>query len=155
FGTNGAAAAPFNLGRTTTHEIGHWLNLRHIWGDDENEANTCSGSDLVDDTPNQAIMNFGKPKFPHISCKNGPNWDMFMNYMDYTDDDSMFMFTLGQSVRMDGTLFDTRKSLLTSNGLQPPGGYQDLWAKDTYFDVGDQPNKTTTVFWESPDIWVR
>jgi pregnancy-associated plasma protein-A len=96
FGTNGSAQAPFNLGRTATHEVGHWLNLRHIWGDAEN----CGGTDFVPDTPNALEPNFGKPRFPHISCNNGPHGDMFMNYMDYVDDDAMFMFTAQQVARM-------------------------------------------------------
>lgn len=97
FGTTGSAAAPFNKGRTATHEVGHWMNLRHIWGDD---GISCTGSDLVTDTPNQADENYGCPVFPQVSCSNGPNGDMFMNYMDYTDDACMFMFTLGQKSRM-------------------------------------------------------
>ena len=100
FGTNGSSAAPFDLGRTTTHEVGHWLNLRHIWGDTED----CSGSDLVSDTPNAAGPNFGNPRFPHVSCHNGPNGDMFMNYMDYVDDAAMFMFTAQQVERMKTAL---------------------------------------------------
>jgi hypothetical protein len=108
FGTTGTAAAPFNLGRTTTHEIGHWLNLRHIWGDD---GNGCNGSDFVDDTPNQAGPNTGRPSFPRITCNNGPNGDMFMNYMDYTDDAGMFMFTAGQVARMQAVLDVERASL--------------------------------------------
>lgn len=112
FGTNGTAAAPFNLGRTTTHEIGHWLNLRHIWGDTED----CSGGDFVEDTPNAQGPNYGKPNFPHISCNNGPNGDMFMNYMDYVDDDSMFMFTSQQVARMSATLDGPRNTMgLPSN----------------------------------------
>jgi hypothetical protein len=107
FGTKGTAAAPFNLGRTTTHEIGHWLNLRHIWAD----TNDCSGTDFVDDTPRAQSPNYGKPTFPHISCNNGPNGDMFMDYMDYTDDDSMFMFTPGQVLRMNATLAGPRKKI--------------------------------------------
>ena len=107
FGTTGTAAAPFNLGRTTTHEVGHWLNLRHIWGDTED----CSGSDLVADTPNAEGPNYGKPAFPQISCNNGPNGDMFMNYMDYVDDDSMFMFTAQQVVRMNAVLDGPRSSI--------------------------------------------
>ena len=110
FGTSGTAAAPFNLGRTATHEIGHWLNLRHIWGDD---GGGCNGDDFVVDTPNQADHNFGKPAFPHISCNNGPDGDMFMNYMDYTDDDSMFMFTAGQVERMQACLDGDRAGLGT------------------------------------------
>ena len=109
FGTNGSARAPFNKGRTTTHEVGHFLNLRHIWGDTED----CSGSDLVADTPNAETPNYGKPTFPHISCSNGPQGDMFMNYMDYVDDDAMVMFTAGQVARMHATLEGPRKSLST------------------------------------------
>ena len=111
FGTSGTAAAPFNLGRTVTHEVGHWLNLRHIWGDD---GNGCAGSDFVADTPNQASENTGTPAFPHITCGNGPNGDMFMNYMDYTDDVGMMMFSAGQVTRMQATLDGFRASIGTS-----------------------------------------
>jgi hypothetical protein len=109
FGTSGIVKPPFNLGRTTTHEVGHFLNLRHIWGDTED----CSGSDFVDDTPNAENPNYKKPTYPHITCNNGPYGDMFMNYMDYVDDDSMFMFTLGQVVRMHAALDGPRSSLVT------------------------------------------
>jgi len=111
FGTSGTAAAPFNLGRTATHEIGHWLNLRHIWGDD---GNGCNGSDFVADTPNQANHNFGTPAFPHVTCNNGPNGDLFMNYMDYTDDVGMFMFTAGQVDRMQASLDSDRSTIGTT-----------------------------------------
>ena len=107
FGTNGTAHTPYNLGRTVTHEVGHWLNLRHIWGDTPN----CSGGDSVDDTPNAATPNFGKPTFPHVSCHNGPNGDMFMNYMDYVDDAAMFMFTAQQVSRMQAALSGPRASI--------------------------------------------
>jgi peptidoglycan hydrolase-like protein with peptidoglycan-binding domain len=108
FGDTGTATDPFDLGRTTTHEVGHWLNLYHIWGDD---GTGCKGSDHCADTPNQASENYGKPTFPHISCKNGPNGDLFMDYMDYVDDDSMMMFTAGQAMRMNATLNGWRKLL--------------------------------------------
>lgn len=107
FGTTGAAADPFNLGRTATHEVGHWLNLRHIWGD----TNDCSGSDQVSDTPRAQAPNYGKPTWPHITCNNGPNGDMFMDYMDYVDDDAMVMFTQGQAARMNATLAGPRKKI--------------------------------------------
>jgi hypothetical protein len=110
FGTTGTATDPFNLGRTATHEVGHWLNLRHIWGDTED----CTGTDFVDDTPNQQHPNFGKPTFPHVSCTNGPNGDMFMNYMDYVDDAAMVMFTAGQVVRMQATFAGPRATLVAS-----------------------------------------
>ena len=61
FGATGTAAPPFNLGRTTTHEIGHWLDLYYIWGDD---GAGCWGTDNVDDTPNQGGSNIGCPTFP-------------------------------------------------------------------------------------------
>ncbi len=107
FGTKGTASAPFNKGRTATHEVGHWLNLRHIWGDTQD----CSGTDYVADTPNALAPNYGKPTFPHISCNNGPNGDMFMNYMDYVDDAAMFMFTQGQVARMVATLTGPRSPM--------------------------------------------
>ena len=107
FGTTGAASAPFNLGRTATHEVGHWLNLRHIWGD----RTDCSGSDQVSDTPKAQMPNYGTPTWPHITCNNGPNGDMFMNYMDYVDDAAMFMFTQGQAARINATLAGPRKKI--------------------------------------------
>ena len=106
FGTEGTAAAPFDKGRTLTHEVGHWLNLRHIWGD----TLDCSGGDRVPDTPNCEGPNYGKPTFPSVSCSNGPNGDMFMNYMDYVDDAAMFMFTAAQVSRMSACLAGPRKS---------------------------------------------
>ena len=108
FGTTGSATAPFQLGRTSTHEIGHWLNLRHIWGDTED----CSGSDFVADTPNAEGPNYGKPTFPHLSCGNGPSGDMFVNYMDYVDDGAMFMLTIGQAARMHAALEGLRRPFL-------------------------------------------
>jgi hypothetical protein len=84
----------YDLGRTATHEVGHWMNLIHIWGDD---GGSCAGSDLVDDTPNQADENYRCPEFPAISCNN--TGDMSMNYMDYTYDRCMYMFSKGQSAR--------------------------------------------------------
>jgi hypothetical protein len=108
FGTQGSVKAPFNKGRTATHEVGHFLNLRHIWGD----RNDCSGNDFVADTPPARESNNGKPKFPQITCNNGPNGDMFMNYMDYVDDAAMFMFTVGQAARMNAALAGPRKKLV-------------------------------------------
>lgn len=107
FGTIGTAQAPYNKGRSATHEIGHYFNLRHIWGDTPD----CSGTDSVADTPNAAGPNFGRPTFPVITCNNGPNGDMFMNYMDYVDDAAMFMFTTQQVARMRATLDGPRRTL--------------------------------------------
>jgi hypothetical protein len=94
FGVSGSANAPYNLGRTGTHEVGHWMNLRHIWGDA-----TC-GSDLVSDTPTHNTANYGVPVYPHYSTCSGTPVEMTMNYMDYTDDAGMYMFSNGQKSRM-------------------------------------------------------
>ncbi len=119
FGTLGTAAAPYNKGRTATHEVGHWLNLFHIWGDD---GTACTGSDLVSDTPNQADENYGCPTFPQVSCSNGTNGDLFMNYMDYTNDACMYMFTAGQKTRVSALFAagGSRASLATSIGCNAP-----------------------------------
>ena len=92
FGTTGNVSAPFNKGRTTTHEVGHWLNLRHIWGDD---GTACTGSDQVNDTPNQAGPTYGC-NTTKVSCNSRDNTQ---NYMDYSDDACMMMFTEGQKAR--------------------------------------------------------
>lgn len=94
FGTIGVAIYPFNKGRTLTHEVGHWMNLRHIWGD------AICGNDFVDDTPLHNGPNFGCPSFPKNSTCTALPAMMTMNYMDYTDDACMYMFTTGQKIRM-------------------------------------------------------
>ena len=98
FGNIGPVSTPFNLGRTGTHEIGHCLNLIHIWGDDEAASNTCNGSDQVEDTPNQRIQTFNCVNFV-AGCVAGEQ-AMTMNYMDYSDDRCMYAFTPGQKTRM-------------------------------------------------------
>jgi hypothetical protein len=131
FGTTGTAVAPFNKGRTATHEVGHWFNCAHIWGDDDNGNGTCtasgecSGSDLVGDTPNQCERQYGCPTFPTTDgCSASSPGVMFMNYMDYTDDACMYMFTLGQKARMQALFAagGSRASLATSLGCQAPTG---------------------------------
>ncbi|MBF2708435.1 zinc metalloprotease [Flavobacterium soyangense] len=89
-----AGAYPYNLGRTASHEIGHWMNLRHIWGD------ASCGNDLVDDTPIAKTSNFGVPAYPYVSTCLPAHNEITMNYMDYTDDRGMYMFTNGQKARM-------------------------------------------------------
>lgn len=96
-GRTGTAAAPFNKGRTATHEVGHWLNLRHIWGDA-----TC-GNDQVGDTPLHNTANYGCPAAGHKSTCSGTPVEMTMNYMDYSDDACMYMFSVGQKTRMLAT----------------------------------------------------
>ncbi|MBC8754381.1 zinc metalloprotease [Kordia sp. YSTF-M3] len=96
FGTTGYVASPFDEGRTTTHEVGHYLNLRHIWGDGR-----CNRDDFVSDTPTSDAPNYGCPSFPTTNCRST---DMTMNYMDYTNDACMYMFSTGQKTRMRGVL---------------------------------------------------
>ena len=111
FGTVGTVYSPYNKGRTATHEIGHWLGLQHLWGND-----TC-GDDGIDDTPQQQASNSGCNSFPHLSsCSINQFGDMFMNFMDFSDDACMNMFTLGQKNAMR-SLFaagGVRNSLLNS-----------------------------------------
>lgn len=96
--------AQFNKGRTATHEVGHWLNLRHIWGD-----RRC-GNDGVSDTPAHDASNGGCPSVGLQSQCSGRPLEMWMNYMDYTDDRCMYMFTSGQKVRMDAAIDGARAS---------------------------------------------
>jgi hypothetical protein len=97
-------ANPYDKGRTLTHELGHYLSLRHIWGDDDQEPDACSFSDYTSDTPNQADSNYECPSFPHVTCSNGPGGDMFMNYMDYVNDACMAMFSKGQAERIQAVM---------------------------------------------------
>jgi Pregnancy-associated plasma protein-A/Secretion system C-terminal sorting domain len=117
FGVNGSAAAPFNKGRTATHEIGHWLNLIHTWGDAD-----C-GDDQVADTPPQKGPNRGCPSSINITCGQGPYGDMFMNYMDFSDDGCMNLFTNGQVQRMLALFAPGgfRNAILSSNALVGSG----------------------------------
>ncbi len=112
FGTIGIGGS-FNKGRTAVHEVGHWLNLRHIWGD------SYCGDDGVDDTPAQQAPSRGCPGGERFTCGNTAHGDMYMNYMDFTDDACMYMFSIGQSQRMRA-LFASggpRNKLLYSTAL--------------------------------------
>lgn len=118
FGNTGTVSAPFNLGRTCTHEFSHCFNLYHIWGDD---GTACTGSDLCTDTPNQAGATSGCFAFPKTdACSPASPGIQFMNYMDYSDDNCMNMFTTCQSTRMNNVLNSLPySSLKTSNGCSP------------------------------------
>lgn len=106
----------FNMGKTAVHEVGHWFNLKHLWGD------TDCGDDLVDDTPKQSTYTVGCPSAIRISCGNGSNGNMYMNYMDFTEDGCMNMFTYGQKARMRALFAPGgfRNSFLSSAGLDAP-----------------------------------
>ena len=112
----GNTTGAYNLGRTATHEVGHYLGLRHIWGD------AACGDDFVGDTPTQNTSNYGCPAYPHVTCTNGANGDQFMNYMDYVDDGCMLMFSQGQKDRVQAVMgagTPRRSSLNTSSALPP------------------------------------
>ena len=115
FGTNNSTTG-YDMGKTAVHEVGHWLGLKHLWGD------TDCGDDGVSDTPRQAWYNIECPSGILISCNNGLQGDMYMNYMDFTSDACMNLFTLGQKARMR-VMFEPggiRNSLLSSKGLNAP-----------------------------------
>ena len=142
-------APPYDLGRVATHEIGHWFNLKHING------NTTCGDDLVTDTPTQDKLHqsatsgsTGPPTgcftVPyHVNaCSGSTNGEMTMNYMDYTDNKCMFMFTAGQKARMLAALNGTRAGLLTSAAANCAGvtGIYELSLSD---HIAIYPNPST------------
>jgi hypothetical protein len=137
FGRMGTATSPYDLGRTTTHEIGHCFNLWHIWGDDNG---TCGGQgDLVGDTPDQANETYNCVNFPKLDTCS-PNYPgiMFMNYMDYSDDDCMSMFSAGQAVRMYNEIWNYYP-LLLSSGACTTNGIGEL-SSDFNFSVYPNPS---------------
>ncbi len=113
-GNTGTAQGPFDLGRTATHEVGHYLNLRHIWGD-----GGCGVDDFVADTPEDDGANYGCA-LGSASCVAGTS-AMVQNYMDYSDDACMNLFTQGQSDRMNALFAPggARASLVSSAGCTP------------------------------------
>ncbi|MFM9027299.1 MAG: M43 family zinc metalloprotease [Bacteroidota bacterium] len=143
WGTTGIVTAPFNKGRTATHEVGHWFNLEHIWADEP----SCSADDGVADTPQQKGENYGCPSYPQTTqsggrCVTTDPSAMFMNYMDYTDDRCMYMFTAGQAARMQAALNSYRPSLFTSNGCLSPTQVSSAQALGTNV----HPNPSTGLF---------
>ncbi len=127
-------AGPYNEGRTATHEIGHWLGLRHIWGD-----GGCTIDDYCNDTPEAAAANYGCPAGTN-SCTAAPDAgpDMIENYMDYTDDLCMNIFTNDQKQRMRAVLEGSplRRSLINSDACIPPNP-SDASITDVFNPKGD------------------
>lgn len=106
--SQGNYSAPFDKGRTMTHEVGHFLGLRHIWGDGD-----CTLDDFCADTPNAGDSNEGCPNVD--SCPEAGS-DMVENYMDYTNDSCMNIFTADQKARMLAVLNNSpRRSTLKSS----------------------------------------
>ena len=141
FGTTGAQS-PFNKGRTATHEVGHWLNLEHIWGD-----SNC-GNDQVSDTPPAQSDNYNCPSHPHNlgTCTGNTDGEMFMNYMDYVNDNCMNTFTEGQKARMISAINNYRSGLLTSAATNCSGVSvnpdAEFTANSTTINIGQTVNFT-------------
>ena len=135
------ASAPYNKGRTLTHETGHWLGLWHIWGDD---GTACTGSDYVSDTPNQADENYTCPTTSGAvvtdGCSAASPGVMYQNYMDYSDDKCMVMFTAGQKARMQAVMANCvrRLSLTTSTVCSTTGIEENI----SNIDMSVYPNPT-------------
>ena len=154
FNTHGATPGINDL-RTIVHEVGHWVNLYHIWGE------SYCGDDKVDDTPKQGSYTPGCPSGTRVTCSNGPTGDMYMNFMDFTDDVCMNMFTIGQRKRAR-TIFEAggpRNSILYSKGLNvsmiETATLPDFYPKWMYAQV--YPNPATTsikVYFDYDERWI-
>lgn len=133
FGTGGTTVFPFVKGRTTTHEVGHWLGLYH-------PCESSCDDDLVSDTAPCEELNFGCPSFPHNpnnTCGANANGEMYMNFMDYVDDACMNMFTYGQTVRMQNLQASLRPGISTANKCISTASIHD--ATDIKFSMYPNP----------------
>lgn len=139
-GNTGTASAPYNKGRTATHEIGHWLGLWHINGD------TNCGNDYCSDTPVQSSLTFGCPSTTGGTSASGctvstnPPGRMYQNYMDYSDDRCMSMFTTGQKARMQAVMGNcVRRLSLTTSTVCSTTGIEE---NSSNIDMSIYPNPT-------------
>jgi hypothetical protein len=133
---------PYGHGRTCVHETGHWLGLKHLWGDAD-----C-GDDGVADTPKQQTFTNGCPSGIRLSCNNAPYGDMYMDYMDFTNDPCLVMFTKGQRQKMRA-LFEqggARSSILSSNGLGTPANAEMAFpdSPPRWLNLNIYPNPAST-----------
>ncbi|GAB4137778.1 MAG: hypothetical protein Fur0041_12630 [Bacteroidia bacterium] len=149
FGNMGTVTAPSTLGRTATHEVGHWMGLYHIWGDDQD---CVTGSDSIPDTPNATAASSSDCQVSRNSCSNEDPWwgtvdpnDMVQNYMDYSNDSCMNMFTNMQKMRMHGFLYNDslRFALFSSPAGCNPLGMNQTAAFEKYFSL--YPNPTDGI----------
>lgn len=145
---DGSPGGVYNKGRTATHEIGHWLGLAHIWGDDDMDPEPqCDGSDDIADTPNQEDATYGHPSFPLLDdCAPASPGIMFMNYMDYVDDGSMNMFTQDQVDVMRSVLETDRSTIPESAGCQPGGVDVNEILKNQLIQLSVYPNPSKDQF---------
>lgn len=125
-------ATPYDLGRTATHEVGHWLGLRHIWGDGIGcnlpvapPSCSCLFDDYCDDTPNSEKANYSCNGLEISACYNHIGRDMVENYMDYSNDECMNIFTNDQKARVIAVLTNSprRKELNSSPAIS--GNFSD------------------------------
>lgn len=139
FGNTGTAQAPYNKGRTATHEIGHYFGLDHPWGD-----GFCNGDDGVADTPATNDAYYDCVSFPNNTymCNPTTNGAMFMNFMDYVPDACMAFFTTGQKALAQATMNGPRASLKTSNGCQT----LSLTEQEAIMSIAVYPNPVTQFF---------
>lgn len=145
----GGAFTAYNGGKTLTHETGHYFNLFHIWGDDNG---SCTGSDDVSDTPNQADASSGcYTGIKTDACTPGGNGIMYQNFMDYTDDPCLVMFTTEQMSRMETALVTSRPSLLSSNGCQPVV----LSPYDVQLRAVEQPSQRLCTAAFTPQVTIK
>lgn len=142
FGTIGSATAPYNKGRTATHEIGHYFGLLHPWGEDDSLCGTSDNDDGCADTPATNAPYFGSPVFPTntYACTPSANGSMFMNYMDYVNDNKMAMFSNDQKTITGNTMSGPRASLLNSNACSSTLGVNEV---DRGSSINIFPNPTT------------
>lgn len=151
FGSTGTLLSGYNLGRTATHEVGHWLGLRHIGGDAANSTGDCNATDYCDDTPSQRGgyaggsngQNFGNPPYPLNANVCGSIYgDMYMNFMDYTYDYSKYMFTPDQALRVQTALENGyfRNQLNASSATQCSGKPSSDFSIDSIVCVGTEVN---------------
>jgi len=113
----GSNLPAYDEGKTLTHETGHFFDLLHIWGDDDG---ACTGSDQIADTPNQGDATVGSPTGVKVdNCSPVAPGIMYQNYMDYTNDDQLLLFTIDQVARIETSMTNFRSSLFNSDGCQP------------------------------------
>ncbi len=145
---DGSPGGVYNKGRTATHEVGHWLGLNHTWGDDDFDPEPqCDGSDGMADVPNQEDATYGNPSFPRLDdCSPVTPGIMFMNYMDYTDDGAMNMFTEDQADKMRTILETTRESILESPGCVQGGVDVNDVLKAQLIQLSVYPNPSSDLF---------
>ena len=142
FGVGGHTIFPYNQGRTVTHEVGHWLNLYHIFGTDGD----CSSTDEVADTPNQYEQTQGCYSGIKLdACTSSGNGIMYMNYMDYSNDACMNMFTNGQKARIRA-LFDDQNGLRRQLLTPIIVGSSTVCTSSTIYTI-DDPLTNATVVW--------